>query len=85
MISLTPILFSLSLISFPLYLTIFIFRGFSSILSIVLSPQHGFSDRVRISSLSEFFHSNAWLGAISSLLGVIGGQALGLVADRSVQ
>lgn len=53
-------------------------------LSIILNSSSGFSDKVAISSVSEFFHSNAWLGAVSAFASVIGGQAAGLIADRSV-
>ncbi|KAL5459773.1 hypothetical protein EMCRGX_G033146 [Ephydatia muelleri] len=56
--------------------------GFSSVLPIILNPSSGFTDDVSISSWSQFFHSNAWLGAISALVGVIGGQLAGIIADR---
>ena len=35
-----------------------------------------------VTSVSEFFHSNAWLGACTSISGVIGGQLVGLLAYR---
>lgn len=59
-----------------------IYRGFSSVLSIILNPTSGFTDSVTVSSISDFFHSNAWLGAFSALMGVAGGQLAGLLADR---
>ena len=60
------------------------FRGFSSVLPIILNPTSGFTDDVGISSWNQFFHSNAWLGAVSALVGVIGGQLAGIIADRYV-
>ena len=59
-------------------------RGFSSVLPIILNPTSGFNDDVSVSSVRQFFHSNAWLGAVSALVGVIGGQLAGLIADRYV-
>jgi hypothetical protein len=58
-------------------------RGFSSVLSIILNPTTtGFTDKVEVRSVNEFFHSNAWLGACTAMSGVFGGQLLGLIADR---
>ena len=60
-------------------------RGFSSVLSIVLNPTTtGFTDRVEVRSLNEFFHSNAWLGACTAMFGAIGGQIVALIADRYI-
>ena len=58
------------------------YSGFSSILSIILNSSSGFHDVVPVTSMNEFFHSNAWLGAASALAGVAGGQIAALFADR---
>ena len=57
--------------------------GFSSVLSIILNHKTvKFTDKVEVTSVNEFFHSNAWLGACTSMSGAIGGQVVGLIADR---
>ena len=59
------------------------YRGFLSVLSIILNPTTaGFTDKVEVTSVIEFFHSNAWLGACTAMCGVFGGQIMGLIADR---
>ena len=59
------------------------YSGFSSVLSIILNPTTTkFHDKVDVRSVSEFFHSNAWLGACTAMSGAIGGQLVGLIADR---
>ena len=69
--------------SFRLFLLIY--SGFSSVLSIILNPTTAnFTDQVDVTSIDEFFHSNAWLGAATCLSSVVGGQLVGLIADRCV-
>ena len=64
-------------------IVIIIYSGFSSVFSIILNPTTTkFTDQVDVTSVSGFFHSNAWLGAATSLSGAIGGQLMGLIADR---
>ena len=61
----------------------YICSGFSSVFSIILNPTTtNFTDQVDVTSLNGFFHSNAWLGATTCLSSVIGGQLIGLLADR---
>ena len=73
-----------SMQDFSVFDVCFLFRGFSSVLPIILNPTSGFTDDVSVSSVNQFFHSNAWLGAVSALVGVIGGQLAGIIADRYV-
>ena len=56
--------------------------GLSSVLNIIVNRSIGFHDHISVQSLDEFFHSNAWLGACTSISGAIGGQLIGLIADR---
>ena len=56
--------------------------GLSSVLNIIVNRSLGFHDRIAVTSLSEFFHSNAWMGALTSVSGAIGGQVMGLIADK---
>jgi hypothetical protein len=59
------------------------YSGFSSVLTIILNQETTkFTDKVDVTSVSEFFHSNAWLGACTAMSGAIGGQLFGLIADR---
>ena len=57
--------------------------GFSSVLTIILNQDTTkFTDKIDVTSVDEFFHSNAWLGACTAMSGAIGGQLFGLIADR---
>ena len=63
------------------------YSGFSSVLTIILNQEttkftRKFADKVDVTSVSEFFHSNAWLGACTAMSGAVGGQLFGLIADR---
>ena len=70
--------------SFILFVDLFVCSGFSSILSIILNSSSGYHDIVPVTSINEFFHSNAWLGAFSAMAGAVGGQIAALLADRYV-
>ena len=63
-------------------LTSIICRGLSSVLNIIINRSIGFHDHIAVTSVNEFFHSNAWLGACVSISGAIGGQLMGLIADK---
>ena len=66
-------------------LCMYVYSGFSSVFSIILNPTTTkFTDQVDVTSINGFFHSNAWLGAATCLSGAIGGQLVGLIADRYV-
>ena len=59
----------------------------SSVLTIILNQEttkftRKFADKVDVISVSEFFHSNAWLGACTAMSGAIRGQLFGLIANR---
>ena len=64
------------------------YSGLLSVLTIILNPEkttkftRKFADKVDVTSVSEFFHSNAWLGVCTTMSGAVGGQLLGLIADR---
>ena len=60
-------------------------RGFSSVLSIILNPSGGFTNKVKVSSVAGFFYSNAWLGASSSIASYCGGQFIGLIGFKYVK
>ncbi len=53
-----------------------------SVLSIILNPSGGFTDKVNVSSVKGFFGSNAWLGALSALAGYFGGQFVGVLGFK---
>ena len=57
-------------------------RGLSSVLNIIINRSIGFHDHIAVTSVNEFFHSNAWLGACVSISGAVGGQLMGLIADK---
>ena len=56
--------------------------GLSSVLNIIVNRSLGFHNHIVVASVNEFFHSNAWMGAFTSLSGALGGQLMGYIADK---
>ncbi|XP_065177837.1 solute carrier family 49 member 4-like [Sycon ciliatum] len=58
-----------------------IFSGWSSVLSIILNKQSGYNDDVSVSGKEMFVKSTAWLGCLSTIIGIIAGLTFGFIAD----